>query len=81
MNAHEIFSQPFTQVTLPILIGFFIATVSQNRRMDDLKTDFSGLRTEFSALRTSIETRFDLVLGKLSDLDTRLSVLEDRTSR
>ncbi len=73
MNAHEIFSQPFTQVTLPILIGFFIATVSQNRRTDDLKTDFS-------ALRTSMETRFDLVLGKLSDLDTRLSVL-DRASR
>jgi hypothetical protein len=81
MNAHEIFSQPFTQVTLPILIGFFIATVSQNRRMDDLKNDLIALRASMESRFASMETRFDMVMGKLSDVDTRLSVLEDRVKR
>jgi hypothetical protein len=33
------------------------------------------------ALETSMNTRFDLIMGRLADLDTRLSVLEDRSKR
>jgi len=33
------------------------------------------------ALESSMNTRFDLIMGRLSDVDGRLSVLEDRSKR
>lgn len=33
------------------------------------------------ALETSMNTRFDLIMGRLSELVTRLSILEDRSKR
>ncbi len=71
MNARDVFSQPFTQVTLPILIGFFLATVSQNKRIDDLRGD---LLTKFD----SIEHRLQLIQGSLHELDIRLTKIEAR---
>ena len=61
-------------------------------RMSDLDRGFSGrmiglesrmgsLENRMLALETSMNTRFDLIMGRLSDLDTRLSVLEDRSKR
>ncbi|MDR3700745.1 MAG: hypothetical protein P4L56_13965 [Candidatus Sulfopaludibacter sp.] len=41
----------------------------------------SGLENRMLALETSMNARFDLIMGRLSDLDTRLSVLEDRSKR
>jgi hypothetical protein len=41
----------------------------------------SSLESRMLALETSMNTRFDLIMGRLSDVDTRLSVLEDRSKR
>lgn len=48
-------------------------------RMSDLdhalSARMSSLESRMLALETSMNTRFDLIMGRLSDLDTRLSVL------
>jgi hypothetical protein len=53
-----------------------------NQRMTDLRSDmlvrFSEMRTDINQRFASLETRLELILGKLSDLDTRVAVLEDR---
>jgi hypothetical protein len=46
-----------------------------------LSARMSSLESRMLALETSMNTRFDLIMGRLSDLDTRLSVLEDRSKR
>jgi hypothetical protein len=54
-------------------------------RMTTLDTAVSGrmssLEARMLALETSMNTRFDLIMGRLSDLGTRLGVLEDRSKR
>ena len=45
---------------------------------------FNALSARMSSLEArmlALETRFDLMMGKLGELDTRLSVLEDRSKR
>lgn len=43
-----------------------------------LNSRMSAIETRFAALESTFNTRFDLLMGKLADLDSRLSVLEDR---
>ena len=54
-------------------------------RMSSLDSSVSArmgsLESRMLALETSMNTRFDLIMGRLSDVDTRLSVLEDRSKR
>jgi hypothetical protein len=42
---------------------------------------FIHLGQRIGSLENKMDTRFDLVMGKLADLDTRVSVLEDRVIR
>jgi hypothetical protein len=46
-----------------------------------LSARMNHLESRMLALETSMNTRFDLIMGRLADLDTRLSVLEDRSQR
>jgi hypothetical protein len=46
-----------------------------------LSVRITGLETRFLALETSMNQRFDLLIGKVGELDSRISVLEDRSKR
>jgi len=46
-----------------------------------LSARMTSLGGRMLSLETSMNTRFDLIMGRLSDLDSRLSVLEDRSKR
>ena len=52
------------------LIGFTTTILLSFWQTKELREDFRGLRTQI-----------ELILGKLSDLDTRVAVLEDRAKR
>ncbi len=41
----------------------------------------TALETRMSNLEATFTARFDLMMGKIMELDTRLSVLEDRLPR
>jgi hypothetical protein len=41
----------------------------------------SSLEARMLALETSVNQRFDILIGRVSEMDTRLSVLEDRSNR
>ncbi len=56
-----------------------------NQRLTDLRSDmllrFGDINQRFGEVNqrfASVETGLELILGKLSDLDTRVAVLEDR---
>ena len=46
-----------------------------------LSARITSLENRILALETSLNQRFDLLIGKVSELDTRISVLEDRSKR
>jgi hypothetical protein len=46
-----------------------------------LSARITSLEGRMLALETSMNTRFDLIMGRLSELCTRLCVLEDRFQR
>ena len=61
---------PGLMVLIGMLVnaGFFVAL---NGRM-------SALETRFQTLENKFDTRFDLLLGKVIELDNRLTRLEER---
>ena len=63
--------------TLALLLGM----VGNGLLFNALSARMTGLEARMLALETSLNTRFDLIMGRLSDLDTRLGVLEDRSKR
>lgn len=58
-----------------------IGMISNGLLFNALSARMSSLETRMLALETSMNTRFDLMMGRLADVDTRLSVLEDRSKR
>lgn len=74
--------------TMALVLGMILNGLLFNAlsaRMSTLENALSGriasLESRMLALETSLNTRFDLIMGRLSDLDTRLGVLEDRSKR
>ena len=83
MMASEVLSPPFTQVTLPMRIGLFVATVSQNRRIDDLRTDitarFAHMECRLDARFTALEKIWDEKLSRVEGVtDARLKHPEEQ---
>lgn len=90
MTASEAFSQPFVQVTLPILVGFFIATGVRNRgfdgvnrRLDDFKGEvirrFEAIDRRFEAIDSRfdfVERRLELIQGDLHQMEIRITKLK-----
>jgi hypothetical protein len=64
---------PTTVVTLGMIGNGFL--------FNALSARMSSLEARMLALETSVNQRIDMLIGKVADLDTRLSVLEDRSSR
>lgn len=73
-----------TQLYLAIGIPSFVVIlgmVGNGLLFNALSARISSLEARVLALETSMNTRFDLILGWLADLDSRLSVLADRIKR
>jgi hypothetical protein len=41
----------------------------------------ASVNQRIAAFESSVNQRFDILIGKVSEIDTRLSILEDRSSR
>ena len=83
ITAGEIFSQPFTQVTLPILLGFWIASLFQNKRFDDLNKRFDDIGKRFDdigKLITAESARLEASLKlEIAKVEMRVKALEERS--
>jgi hypothetical protein len=71
--------------TLAILVGIlvnlsFLTSLSNtmNTRFGSMEARFALLEARLSALETKFDTKFDLLLGKVFELDNRLTRLEER---
>ncbi len=62
-------------------IALVLGMIGNGLLFNALSARMSGLEARMLALESSMNTRFDLIMGRLADLDTRLSVLEDRSKR
>ncbi|MGA2145824.1 MAG: hypothetical protein ABSH49_12775 [Bryobacteraceae bacterium] len=63
--------------TLALVLGM----IGNGLLFNALSARMTSLEGRMLSLETSMNTRFDLIMGRLSDLDSRLSVLEDRSKR
>ena len=63
--------------TLALVLGM----IGNGLLFNALSARMTSLGGRMLSLETSMNTRFDLIMGRLSDLDSRLSVLEDRSKR
>ena len=59
--------------------GFLFNSLSA--RMSSIESRMLALEGRMQAFEINQNTRFDMVIGKLAELKTRLSVLEDRWQR
>jgi hypothetical protein len=62
-------------------IALILGMIGNGLVFNALSARIGSLETRTLALETSMSTRFDLIMCRLADLDTRLSVLEDRSKR
>ena len=68
---------------VPTIITVLIGILLNNGRINDLNSRFSSMETRFTGLERKFEnldhkfdTRFDLLLSKVVDLDNRLTRIE-----
>jgi hypothetical protein len=61
---------------VPTIITVLIGILLNNGRLSDLNSRFAGLESRFSSLENKFDTRFDLLLSKVIDLDNRLTRIE-----
>jgi len=62
-------------------IALVLGMIGNGLLFNALSARMSSLEARMLALESSMNTRFGLIMGRLADLDTRLSVLEDRSKR
>ena len=73
-------TQLYLAVGVPT-IALVLDMIGNGLLFNALSARMSSLEARMLALESSMNTRFDLIMGRLADLDTRLSVLEDRSKR
>jgi hypothetical protein len=59
--------------------GFLFNSLSA--RMSGLEARMLSFENRIAAFESSVNQRIDILIGKVSEIDTRLSILEDRSSR
>jgi hypothetical protein len=67
--------------TLAVLIGVLINASywsAMNGRIQSLENRMTALVARFNALGTRIEAKFDILVGKVMEMDNRLVRLEER---
>jgi hypothetical protein len=67
--------------TIAVLIGILLNGYLYTSLNTGLNSRISSLEARMLSLETTMTARFDLIMGKLMELDTRLSVIEDRSKR
>ena len=67
--------------TLAVLIGILLNGFLYNALNTGLNGRMGILESRMLSLETTVTARFDLLMGKLMEMDSRLSVLEDRGKR
>lgn len=73
-------AQLYLAVGIPSF-ALILGMIGNGLLFNALSARMNHLESRMLALETSMNTRFDLIMGRLADLDTRLSVLEDRSQR
>jgi hypothetical protein len=66
---------PVVQITLPLLVGLFIAAWMQNKRLDDIVARLSAIEKEVRELGQRVAR----IEGLLTGLTQRVERLEERT--
>ena len=87
MDTSAILNSPFTQVALPIMVTFAIATWYQSKRVDDLRSDmnkrFEDVNRHFDGVNRRLD-KVDEILKEIRNLlashNQRITRLEERTS-
>jgi hypothetical protein len=64
--------------TLAVLIGILLNGFLYNAINTGLNSRMGILESRMLSLETTMTACFDLLMGKLMEMDSRLSVLEDR---
>jgi hypothetical protein len=72
--------QFYLSIGIPSLL-LALGMIGDGLLFNGLSARMSSLEARMLALETRVNTRFDLIMGRLSDLDTGLSVLQDRSKR
>jgi hypothetical protein len=62
--------------TVPTILTVLIGILINNGRFNDLNGRMTNLEGRLSALEAKFDTRFDLLLSKVVDLDNRLTRIE-----
>jgi hypothetical protein len=60
--------------TFAVLVGILVNSVAINT----INSRLTSLEGRVGALESKVDTKFDLLLGKIFELDNRLSRLEER---
>ena len=63
--------------TIAVVLGL----ITNGFLFNSLSARMSSLEARMLSLETSVNQRFDILIGKVSEMDTRLSILEDRSNR
>ncbi len=66
-------TQLYLAIGVPMLMNGLLFLALNNR--------IGSLETRIAALEGSFTARFDLIMGKMTEMDSRLSVLKDRLQR
>lgn len=69
-------------IGVPIVFNglmFTVLAIMATSRMAALDSRMSGIESRMTALESTLIARFDLIMGRPMDLDTRLTRLEERT--
>ena len=69
---------PVVQITLPVLVGMYLAVHSQNKRIDDLITRIAAIENRLLAIENrlaSIETTLRNHVERIARLEERIPPL------
>jgi len=64
--------------TLAVLIGILVNTSFLMSLSNTMNSRFASLETRMTSLETKFDTKFDILVGKVIELDNRLTRLEER---
>jgi hypothetical protein len=73
-------AQLYLAIGLPTVV-LALGMIGNGFLFNALSARMSSLEARMLALETSVNQRIDMLIGKVAGLDTRLSVLEDRSNR
>lgn len=73
-------AQLYFAVGIPA-IALVLGMIGNGFLFNALSARMTSLESRMLSFENSLNTRFEMVMGKLADLDTRLSIIEDRSQR